>query len=335
MERNRGYTTGTSIMNTGNKTAFYITAAGRKLARKIGELYSGMKVMKFSRDAAERAWKKNDCLVFIMASGIVVRTIAPLLSDKKTDPAVVVLDQTGAFAISLLSGHLGGANDRAREIAQHLGGEAVITTASDAEGIRSLDLLARDYGLVIENHDALPRLGTRLIDRGKLKVYSDLDFDFPRVFSRTEKPSSADVLITSREFGGHGRIYLRPRNIVVGIGCNRGTSADEIGKAVDKALRTKNISFLSVCSLATIVLKKNEPGLKTFAKRNSLRILCYGPEELNRVAGVSSSKAALKATGAKAVAEPAALLASHASSLIIRKQKIGNVTVAAAELKAR
>ena len=114
-----------------------------------------------------------------MAAGIVVRTIAPLLKDKKTDPAVVVLDEQGKFAVSLVSGHLGGANELAREIARHLGGEAVITTASDVNDLPSIDLWARDNDLVIENWDVLPLVGTRYVNNGGLRVYTDIRLDLP------------------------------------------------------------------------------------------------------------------------------------------------------------
>lgn len=327
-------------MSTGNRTvAFYITDKGRLLAERIGDIYPGLKVAKFSASAARKSWEENDSVIFIMAAGIVVRTVAPLIKDKKSDPAVIVLDENGRYASSLLSGHLGGANALAREIADILGGEAIITTASDLNGLTSIDLWARDKDLVIEDWKLLPRAGTRLINQGRLNVYTDVEIGLPGEFLKVSEPASADLLITNRKSISSRRgeqpfaLTLRPKNLVVGLGCNRGTSAGEIEGAVRKIVDENNLSFLSVRSLATIAVKADEPGIKLFCERNSMDILSFQPEELNRVPGVSWSEAAFRATGARAVAEPAALLAASAERLLVPKQKIGNVTVAVAEIK--
>jgi cobalt-precorrin 5A hydrolase/precorrin-3B C17-methyltransferase len=322
-------------MGTGNKiSAYYVTDKGRLLAERIRSLYPGLKVTRFSASAARKSWDEYESFIFIMAAGIAVRTVAPLIKDKKSDPAVIVLDENGRYAVSLLSGHLGGANERSREIAAFLGGEAVITTASDANGLPSIDLWARDNDLVIEDWNLLPPAGTRLINKGRLNVYADVEIGLPREFLKVSEPASADLLITyTKSLSAHVGLYLRPKNLVVGIGCNRGTPADEIEGAVRKVLDENNLSFSSVRSLATIDIKANESGIKVFSERNSLDILSFQPEELNSVTGVSRSEAAFRATGAKAVAEPAALLAARAKTLLVPKQKIGNVTVAVAEIK--
>jgi cobalt-precorrin 5A hydrolase len=174
-------------------------------------------------------------------------------------------------------------------------------------------------------------------DRGIVHVYSDIDMAFPGAFIKTEKPELADIVITNRKKIAAGgdeisdRLYLRPVNLVVGIGCNRGTSTGEIEDVVRKTLDDNNLAFASVHSIATIDKKGNEQGLIAFAKKYSLEITTFTAEELNQVKGITVSGAALRATGARAVAEPAALLASKADSLLLRKQKSGNVTVAVAE----
>ena len=298
-------------------------------------------------------WSRHEALVFIMASGIVVRTIAPLLKDKKTDPAVVVLDDAGRFAVSLASGHLGGANELARGDRAIPGGEAVVTTASDVNGLPSLDLWARDHNLVIENWQDLPQVGTRYANNGGLRIYSDIPFVFPEEFLKVADPRFADAIISNRRdvYAGSprctitgegcstdacrvkGQVYLRPMNLVVGIGCNSGTSGDEIEAAVRETLEENNLVFSSVGSLATISIKANEPGLKLFAEKNGFPLRSFPPEELNRVEGTGISDAVFRATGAHAVSEPAALLAAGTEELIVRKQKKGNVTVAIAEAK--
>ncbi|MDP3110739.1 MAG: cobalamin biosynthesis central domain-containing protein, partial [Thermodesulfovibrionales bacterium] len=201
-------------MNTGNRSQksevrsqklenrvaiFYITDSGLKLSRKLNEFYPGAQVLKFEQKAIPGLWKKSVSLIFIMAAGIVVRTIAPLIKNKKTDPAVVVLDEKGEFAISLLSGHIGGANNIAKQIADFLGGEAVITTASDVNNMPSIDLWARENNLVIENWEAVPEISARFLNRRVLRVYSDIDVELPEEFQKTNSPESADVVITNKQ----------------------------------------------------------------------------------------------------------------------------------------
>ncbi|MDO8746830.1 MAG: precorrin-3B C(17)-methyltransferase [Thermodesulfovibrionales bacterium] len=349
-------------------TIFYITDNGFNLAKKIKRLYSDVEVLKFKSEAISEAWTERGNLIFIMASGIVVRTIAPLIKDKKIDPAVVVLDEKGRFAVSLLSGHLGGANKIAKEIADFLSGQAVITTASDTNNLPAIDLWAKENDLAIENWDTVPEISTRFLNSGELRVYSEVEIKMPEGFLRVDKPNSAAVLITNKQeidsnvipvktriqkkektkeldscFRRNDRnqtirkIYLRPRNLIIGIGCNRGTSADEIEDAVKRALAEKNFSFLSIHSVATIDIKADEKGLNEFVREYGFSIKTFTADELNKISsesGVRSSEIVFKATGAYAVAEPTALLASGAGKLLVKKQKIGNVTVAIAEQKA-
>jgi cobalt-precorrin 5A hydrolase / cobalt-factor III methyltransferase / precorrin-3B C17-methyltransferase len=336
------------------KTAIiYITESGNKLAQRLTALASDTGVVRFSPEVVTDLWRKYETLVFIMATGIVVRTIAPLLKDKKTDPAIVVLDDTGRFVISLAGGHLGGANELAREIAGFLGGEAVITTASDVNGLPPLDLWARDHNLIIENWHDLPQVGTRYVNNGGLRIYSDIPFVFPDEFLKVADPRFADAIISNRRdvYAGSprctitgegcsadacrvkGQVYLRPVNLVVGIGCNSGTSGDEIEAAVRGTLEEHNLVFLSVGSLATISIKANEPGLRLFAEKYGFPLHAFLPEELNRVEGITRSDTVFRATAAHAVAEPAALLAAGTDKLVVPKQKKGNVTVAVTETK--
>src|SRR5208283_281835 len=151
-------------MNTGSKTALYITDNGLALAERLRNLYPDINIIKYSPQAVNDLWWTDKGLIFIMAAGIVVRTIALLLKDKRTDPGVVVLDEKGQFAISLLSGHLGGANALAAEIAEFMGGKAVITTASDVNDMPSLDLWAQQQDLTIDEWGLLPHAGTRLLN---------------------------------------------------------------------------------------------------------------------------------------------------------------------------
>ncbi|MBF0507044.1 MAG: precorrin-3B C(17)-methyltransferase [Nitrospirae bacterium] len=325
-------------MNTGNKAVFYITDNGLALAERLKNLYPDIDIIKYSSRAVQDFWGPDKGLIFIMAAGIVVRTIALLVEDKRVDPGVVVLDEKGQFAVSLLSGHLGGANRLAIEIAEFLGGRAVITTASDVNNMPSLDLWAQEQGLAVEDWGLLPFAGTQLLNNGVLKVYAETFVNLPDAFLKTEDPGIADVCITNKKVvfpALNKQLYLRPKNLVAGIGCNSGTTASEIESAARRVLDEQNLSFQSVRVLATIDVKAGEPGLVDFAAKHRIKIVTFTPQELNKAHGIDKfiekSDAVFKATGAYAVAEAAAFLASGAGTLIVRKQKIGNVTVAVAE----
>ncbi|MBI5195036.1 MAG: cobalamin biosynthesis protein [Nitrospirae bacterium] len=340
-------------MDTEVKTpvVFYVTKNGLNLGKHLKVIYPGTQVLKFKPEDVVRLWHKNKTFIFIMASGIAVRTIAPLIKDKRTDPAVVVLDEKGRYAVSLLSGHLGGANRIAKEVAGFFGGRPVITTASDISNLTAMDLWAEGNNLAIENWNLLPKISTRLIDNGRLNVYVEQvsGIKLPAEFLAVKAPKDADVIITNKAGGLRAlpagrqvllsKLFLRPKDLVIGIGCNSGTSAEEIESAVKKTLKKNNLSFLSIHSIATIDIKGRETGLIAFAKKYNFKINTFTPDEINSVISnlcslaFNFSAAAYKATGAKGVAEPAAILAAETDNLLVLKQKSGNLPVAKANLR--
>jgi cobalamin biosynthesis protein CbiG len=323
---------------------FYVTNNGRKLALRIRTLLSDARVLKFTsvRAVHELPLYWNECkgLIFIMATGIVVRSIASLMQDKRTDPAVLVLDEQGEFVISLLSGHIGGANALTGQIADYLGARAVITTASDVQGKIALDLWAAEHNLFVEDNGKLRDLSAKIVNGGTVRVFSELTFrpkTVPDEFRIIDAAEQADVIISSRMLESNA-LFLRPRNLIVGIGCNRGTHKDEIAAVVAEIMMKKKLSLHSIKSVASIDLKKNEKGLLAYARENRLTIAFFSKDDLNHAASkhkLTRSKAALAATGAAAVAEPAALMAARTVSdnysLIEAKQKRGNVTLAIAK----
>ncbi|WP_417911740.1 cobalamin biosynthesis protein, partial [Candidatus Electronema sp. TJ] len=145
-------------------------------------------------------------------------------------------------------------------------------------------------------------------------------------------PEQADLRITCRTAQQPRQALLHPKALVAGIGCNRNTPAAEISAALRTACAENGLAFQSISRLASIDLKQNEPGLLAVAEQHGWPIHFYPAEQLNRIEDVTSSAAVLHATGAKAVAEPAAILSSGGGSLLVRKQKSTNVTVAIAEL---
>jgi cobalt-precorrin 5A hydrolase len=317
-----------------------LTRGGRLLAARLANLLPDSRVLDSERQFKEvltRAWHQYDCLLCIMATGIVVRSLAPLLKDKKQDPAVVVCDEQGRFAISLLSGHLGGANAFARQVADLLQGQAVITTASDVLGHTALDLWAQELNLTVADRQAFTRTMARLVNSGAVCLRSDyplppLPADI-RLLDNEEDPAAAtpDLWITCRT-DCQAVTLLHPKALVAGIGCNRNTPEAEIEQALAEACADNQLALESVLQLASIDLKNDEPGLLAFAEHKGYTLSFFNRDQLNGVDGVSTSAAVLKATGAKGVAEPAAVLASNGGRLLVKKMKWRNVTVALAEI---
>jgi cobalt-precorrin 5A hydrolase len=307
-------------------------ALGRRLAESLGGDFLACK----GRVAATVAeiWDHYQEVVCVMATGIVVRTIAPLLRDKYRDPAIVVCDEQGRFAISLLSGHLGGANELAQRVAAATGGQAVLTTASDVLGRTALDLWCRDLGLTPGDKGALTRAMAKLVDQGTLAIWSRFSLpELPPDIKPVAQRTAADLIIDSRTEETAHAVLLHPKALVIGIGCNRGTSAEAIAHAVAATCRQQHLAPQAIARLASIDLKQDEKGLLAFARQQHLAIDFYSKDQLNQVEGVSTSEAVQRATGAKGVAEPAAVLsAGPGSTLLVAKLKWTDVTTAVAEL---
>jgi cobalt-precorrin 5A hydrolase len=313
-----------------------LTKGGRKLAEQLAAVLPGSEIVRAQGGICQtlaRAWQDYDSLICIMAAGIVVRAIAPLLRDKTSDPAVVVCDEQGRFAISLISGHLGGGNALAGQIAALLNGQAVITTASDVLGRTALDLWARDLGLAVADKHCLTRVMAKLVNSGSVTLCSDWPLPpLPPDIILTDKPEQADLRVTCRTAQWPRQALLHPKGLTAGIGCNRNTPAAEIVEALRLSCAENGLALQALRNLASIDLKQDEPGLLAAAEQLGCPLVFYTAEQLNRVAGAASSAAVLRATGAKAVAEPAAILSSGGGPLLARKRKYPNVTVAVAEI---
>ena len=293
-------------------------------------------------------WPDMDGFVFIMATGIVVRLVAPHLQGKERDPAVVVMDDAGKFAISLLSGHLGGGNELACRCAFLTGAREVITTATDANSLPSFAMLAKEEGWAIDDISRVKTLNALLLDGDQIAVVDPTcrvrpyfhgkgNLAFFDTFMEAFKSGAKGYLfVTNRHLPPQAHsselLVLRPRNLVLGIGCNSGTSAEEIEEAVSRNMKRIFLSLKSVRCIATASAKRQEEGLLAFAAKRGIAVQFYESSELNGVAVPSPpSRHAMEAIGATGVAEPAALLASGNGSLILKKVKSGNVTLAIAE----
>ncbi len=282
------------------------------------------KVQTFDRVATvfQEAFQQGENLVCIMAAGIVVRGIAPHLTGKDKDPAVVVVDEAGRFAISLLSGHLGGANELARQVAQILKATPVITTASDVQGVPALDLAADRVGLAIEDLSAVSQVQMALLSGLKLRLVdpdgylAHVTAEYPEWFVHENHLDTAlsggwpGVYVGFRERAWPKQwLVLRPRNLVAGMGCHKGTPAAEILSFIKNTFKKERLSLASLKALATIEVKKAEPGLKEAAARLGVEFIWFTKEELQDVKVPNPSQHLVRLVGVVSVSEAAALKA--------------------------
>ncbi len=332
-----------------------LTPNGARLAGQIADAMSGSRVFLPAKvahtvDGAEAFWRLKDTIreqfnafrqhVFIMATGIVVRSIADRLVHKTRDPAVVVCDEAGRFAISLVSGHVGGANTLAQSVAAITGGQPVITTATDVNQKPAIDLIAMRNHLVIENPAAIKTVNMALITGDPIRVHDSYGLVIPHLPPDQVMPV-ADISPTSQGaavFVGHMQLdlppdvlVLRPGSLVAGMGCNRGTEVEEMRHLLEETFGANHLSLSSLRVLASVDLKADEPGLLALAESLNVTLVFFTRQQLNTVTEVPSPSAMVeKHIGVRSVCEAAALLATNRGRLIVPKRKTANVTLAVA-----
>ncbi|MFI9805476.1 precorrin-3B C(17)-methyltransferase [Streptomyces sp. NPDC052301] len=263
-------------------------------------------------DAVRAAFAECEQLVCFLATGAVVRLIAPLLGDKTADPGVVCVDEGGRFAVSLLGGHGGGANELAREVGESLGAEPVVTTATDAVGLPGLDTL----GLPHEGSVAV--VSRALLDGEPVALQAEVAWPLPAL--PTAPRGSYTIRLTDREVApGEREVLLRPPSLVVGVGASRGAPAEEVLGLVERALAEAGLSPKSLAELATVDAKAEEPGIVAAAERLGVPLVTYSAEELAAVEVPNPSDAPLAAVGTPSVAEAAALV--RGGELVVPKRK--------------
>ncbi|GHH94447.1 precorrin-3B C(17)-methyltransferase [Streptomyces capillispiralis] len=263
-------------------------------------------------DAVRSAFAECERLVCFLATGAVVRLVAPLLAGKTSDPGVVCVDEGGRFAVSLLGGHGGGANDLARAVAGVLGAEPVITTATDAVGLPGLDTL----GLPVEGDVAA--VSRALLDGEAVALRAEVAWPLPPLPVADE--GRYTIRVTDRLAGPAEReVLLRPPTLVVGVGASKGAPEEEVLALVEDALREAGLSAASLAELATVDAKAGEPGIVEAARRLGVPLVTHGAAELARVEVPNPSDAPLDAVGTPSVAEAAALLGG--GELLVPKRK--------------
>ena len=276
----------------------------------------------------------RDCLVFIGSCGIAVRAVAPLLQSKMSDPAVIVIDEGGGYVIPLLSGHMGGANELALRLARHLGAAAVITTATDVNGVFAVDTWARRQGLRVANPERIKSVSARLLAGGSIRIQSE----FPIAGRPPEGVSlcdcDADVLITYHAGRAEDSEALRliPPSVTLGVGCRKDTRAQDIEQAFERLLAESRCHPLAVAGVCSIDLKAREPGILRFCESRGLSYRTFSAEALMALPGeYTTSDFVRGVTGADNVCERSAVLGSGAGGrLLAAKSAGGGVTMALA-----
>ncbi len=291
------------------------------------------------RGMIEKIFFAYDAVIFIMACGIAVRSIAPHIEDKQSDPAVVVVDELGRFAISLLSGHIGGANRLAVRVTAVTGGIPVITTATDINGVIAFDELATDNDCAVENIGDLKYISSELVNGGKVSFFSDCKIVgvLPQNIETAaygQLCKLAVVLTNSTKTAVNAEriLYLRPRNLIIGIGCKKGKTKQEVDEAVMDFIENNRISMLSIKCFASISIKAKERGILDFCSERNIPFKTFSAEKIKTVEHqLSSSEFVRRITGVGCVAEACAILAGNNPKLICQKTVYNGITLALAE----
>lgn len=300
------------------------------------------------RDWTGRRFAESDAIIFIGACGIAVRSIAPFVSSKKTDPAVVVIDEQGKFAISLLSGHIGGANELTEEISNLLHATPVITTATDINNKFAVDVFAKTNGCYISDMTMAKEISAALVNGNSVGFASDFPWvgEIPKELQlldeedETKEKPEMGIYVTN-SYLKHPfvhTLYLVPKIITLGVGCKKDTPADTVEKVVRKACDELLIPSVSMELVASIDLKKEEQGILEYCKERNLPFETYSAEQLKEVEGsFAESKFVEEITGVDNVCERSAILGSskhgEKSNLILRKYAEDGVTAALARRK--
>ena len=284
-----------------------LTANGGRIAAKIsakvgGQTFARGKNFDNLAELVVDIFGKFDALIFVCAAGIVVRMIAPHIVSKISDPAVLVVDERGQNVISLLSGHIGRANELTVEVAKALEANPVITTATDVMGKFSVDGIASKLGLVPEPKEAIKAINSAIL-RGD------------------------DVFVTA----GDVRLNLIPQNLIAGIGCRRGTSSLKIFEALQRACAMIHQPIERVKLLASVDAKSEETGLLSLAEVMGLEIRFFPVSELQKKIDeykLAESKFVMRAIGVSNVCEAAALCCVEGARFALPKTSFKGVTIA-------
>ena len=305
------------------------------------------------RPIVGRLFGECDRLVLMMPVGVAFRLIAAHIGDKRTDPAVVCVDDAGRFAVSVLSGHMGGADALATRVADAIGATAVITSASHVLGTLAVDLLGSEYGWRIEANSAMiTRASAAVVNGEPVGVYQDAgerdwwDADstlppnlnicesvdalagFPNVLLISDRVDVSDRVAA---FNPRTLVVYRPRSLVVGVGSRRGVELEELELLLHRTFAAFDLSTNAIRCIATAELKRDEVAIGQLAERLCVPLQYFGNDELNSMPGPSGASESQRLLGIVGVAEPSALLASG-GDIVVQKVRSASATLAVARI---
>lgn len=333
---------------------FAFTKRGTELAKEIGHFltevgyqplvwtmpkYACEEVMGYPTDyhaVAEEAMLQCQAVLFVGATGICVRAIAPFLRDKTQDPAVISVDERANFVIPLIAGHIGGANELARQLATYIGATACVTTATDVNGLFAVDEWAARNGMVLGNLKAAKAVATALVNGEPVGLVTDAAFTLASALPKgvslgTQAETGMVVTVYNNVAPFATTLQLFSKAVHLGIGCKRNTPLEKIDALALMALEELHIDMRSLVSVASVDLKKDEAGLLAFARKYGLATHFYTAEELNAVAGdFSVSPLVQRVVGVGNVCERSAVKASRQGKVLLHKTSLNGVTVAIA-----
>ncbi len=318
---------------------YSFTASGAELGKRLLSFFEERHIRAIHKTSKEYKisnevrvdFYEADGLIFISSTGIAVRMIAPLLVHKFEDPAVLVINDMGTFTVSLLSGHVGGANEWTMKISKYLGNTPVVTTASDVRGIEALDVFAKKHDLFIDSAEREKEIMTMLLNGARIGWYSEMDLAIhaPVIVSKDLNCREMEgwVFISSTEMDtAVPSVRLIPRNLCVGIGCRKDTPYSTVLDAVKKAFSKKRLDMRGIAMIGTIDLKKEEPALQRLASEYEVPLIIFSTSEINALDGEYERSEFVKQTaGVYAVSEPCAMLMGR--EMLVKKYRENGVTV--------
>lgn len=340
-----------------------ITKNGIDIGKNLKKIFSNWQVYapeKFSDNDSQIKWysestvakigelfKTSEALICIFSLGAVIRLIAPHLKDKKTDPAVLVIDDKSSFVISVLSGHIGGANQLTEDIAEKLNAVPVVTTAADVNKTIAVDLVGREFGWKIEDEATVTKVSAYMVNEEKIAVYQDAGeknwwkTEFPKnvVLCSTlnelvESKSKGYLIISDKELDIDlsNAVVYRPKTLVVGIGLHWDTSIEKIEKELQYCLKKYRLSTNSIAKFTTLKKPKNSEGLIQISEKMNVPIEYFEKDELSIIDAPNPSKTVKAFEGTASVSEASAILSSK-GKLIVEKQKFPpDLTIAIARI---
>ena len=342
-----------------------ITKNGIDMSLRIKEYFSDFEIfapIKFSDNNGKIQWyvesttqkivdlfKSNDGIVCLFSLGAVIRLLAPHIKDKKTDPAVIVIDDNANFVISVLSGHLGGANELSNEIAEKIGSTPVITTAADVNKTIAVDLIGKEFGWKIDDDSNVTRISAFMVNREKVGIFQNKGKKewwkgkFPEnitFFSNIEDLKASEskgyLIITNDRIDDESilknSVVYRVPDLVVGIGLHWDTSKETILNGVNETLKKFELKQKQIARFVSIKKEKDVIGLIELGKEMNIPIEYIDRKELATITAPNPSETVEAFEGTASVSEAAAIKSSK-GELIVEKQKFPpNLTVAIARI---